>query len=284
MKVEGQEAPSGPEKPAPDKERFQQVLREAGARRSASAPAAPTGTTRPGTLPAQNAPKPGGPSLPRGVMRPGALPRGIPSSGVVRPTSQVVATARSALASPENLGQARQVMHAEAARLGTVRGEAQAQGQERAWHRVSELIARELARDDRGGSLPSPAPRPASAESSRPPGLQEPGATGAAESRVGAPGGAGPTGSADAVTPPSRAEAALELIERIEVFVKSQRPALSLSLRGALEATVEVERTGPREVALRIQGRSGPVPSETLTHLRDALEARGLRLRSLRAE
>jgi hypothetical protein len=66
--------------------------------------------------------------------------------------------------------------------------------------------------------------------------------------------------------------------------VKSQRPALSLSLRGALDATVEVERTGPREVALRIiQGRNGPLPSEDVARLREALEARGLRLRSLRA-
>ncbi|MFP2911240.1 hypothetical protein ACLESD_40685 [Pyxidicoccus sp. 3LFB2] len=47
---------------------------------------------------------------------------------------------------------------------------------------------------------------------------------------------------------------------------------------------MEVERTGPREVALRIQGRRGPLPTEELSRLRDALEARGLRLRSLRAE
>jgi hypothetical protein len=75
----------------------------------------------------------------------------------------------------------------------------------------------------------------------------------------------------------------MELIERIEVFVRSQRPALKMSLGGALDATVEVERTGPREVSLRIQGRRGPVPSEELARIRGALEAKGLRLRSLQA-
>ncbi|HEX8700995.1 MAG TPA: hypothetical protein VF815_19270, partial [Myxococcaceae bacterium] len=92
------------------------------------------------------------------------------------------------------------------------------------------------------------------------------------------------SGAGGETAPAVRAEAALELIERIEVFVKSQRPALSLSLRGTLDATVELERTGPREVAVRLQGRKGPVPVEELARLRDALEARGLRLSALRSE
>jgi hypothetical protein len=37
-------------------------------------------------------------------------------------------------------------------------------------------------------------------------------------------------------------------------------------------------------VTLRIQGRKGPVPSEELSRIREALEAKGLRLRSLQAE
>jgi hypothetical protein len=82
----------------------------------------------------------------------------------------------------------------------------------------------------------------------------------------------------DAPTPEARVQAAVELIEKIDVFVKSQRPALAMRLGGALEATVEVERTGPREVALRIQGRRGPLPSEDLARIRDALAARGLKL------
>jgi hypothetical protein len=81
-----------------------------------------------------------------------------------------------------------------------------------------------------------------------------------------------------------RVESTLQLIEKIELFVQSQRPALRMSLGGALSSTVEVERTGPREVALRIQGRHGPLAQEELTRIREGLEARGLRLRSLRAE
>jgi hypothetical protein len=57
-----------------------------------------------------------------------------------------------------------------------------------------------------------------------------------------------------------------------------------MSLGSPLSATVEVERTAPREVALRIQGRQGPLAQEELARIRDALEARGLRLRSLHAE
>ncbi|WP_338866886.1 hypothetical protein [Myxococcus stipitatus] len=85
------------------------------------------------------------------------------------------------------------------------------------------------------------------------------------------------------LAPASHVGSAVELIERIEVFMKSQRPAMSMSVRGTLNATVEVERTGPREVVLRIQGRTGPVPTEDVARLRDALEARGLRLRALHA-
>ena len=57
-----------------------------------------------------------------------------------------------------------------------------------------------------------------------------------------------------------------------------------MSLGSPMSAMVEVERTGPREVALRIQGRHGPLAQEDLARIRDALGARGLRLRSLRAE
>jgi hypothetical protein len=85
----------------------------------------------------------------------------------------------------------------------------------------------------------------------------------------------------DAPASEARVQAAVELIEKIEVFVKSQRPALAMRLGGALEATVEVERTGTREVALRIQGRRGPLPSEDVARIRDALAARGLKLSAL---
>ncbi|WP_244224870.1 hypothetical protein [Corallococcus sicarius] len=199
----------------------------------------------------------------------------------VRASGSVLSTARSALGSPETLRQARQGMHVESQRLGTVRQEAHAEGREHATHRASELIARELERslrsEARPAQVPAPAPIPSSARTDSP-AASAPLAP-VAEGR----GAAGGTGAASD-TPVAQVESTLALIEKIEVFVKSQRPALGLSLRGSLDATVEVERTGPREVALRIQGRHGPVPTEDVARLRDALEARGLRLSVLRAD
>lgn len=84
--------------------------------------------------------------------------------------------------------------------------------------------------------------------------------------------------------PELKLQATLQLIEKIELFVQSQRPAMRLSVGWPLSAMVEVERTAPGEVALRIQGRHGPLGPEELARIRDALEARGLRLRSLHAE
>ena len=82
----------------------------------------------------------------------------------------------------------------------------------------------------------------------------------------------------------AKVQATLQLIEKIELLVQTQRPALRMSLGSPLSAMVEVERTAPREVALRIQGRHGLLAPEDLARIRDALEARGLRLRSLHAE
>jgi len=192
----------------------------------------------------------------------------------------VLATSRAALAHPENLGQVRQVMNSEAQRLRTTRTEAQGVSQERTEHRVSELISRELAREFHAEPAPPSTTRAAAplAEPARQPAPSEgPVVTG--EARL--------TLSAAAPQAPSaqvQAQAAMALIEKIELFVRSQRPALRLSLGGPLAATVEVERTGPREVSLRIQGHGGPLAQEELTRIRDGLEARGLRLRSLRAQ
>ena len=168
-----------------------------------------------------------------------------------------MATSRSALASPENLGQTRQAMHGEALRLRNVRTEAQTVAQEKTEHRLSELISRELAREFRGQPSPPPpahtAPPPT--EPSRGPAPVEGPPTVGEPRLAGSAAGMAPP---EAPNPELRVEATLQLIEKIEIFVQSQRPALRMSLGGALSATVEVERTGPREVALRIQGRHGP--------------------------
>ena len=281
MKVDAPESPSdaAPAKPSPDGARFQKALQEADARREKEARPPP----RPGRAPASGAaasPRPGVAS----TRSPGLPSVRAPVTPLARASGPVLANARGALASAENLGRTRQAMHSEAQRLGTVRGESSTRVQERTEHRLSELIARELSREARPLSPPLPEARPASGTPA--PDTGRGAAEAPQESRVAgaAATGSGGPASAETVSPATRAEAALELIERIEVFVKSQRPALSLSLRGGMDATVEVERTGPREVALRIQGRRGPLPTEDLARLRDALEARGLRLRSLRAE
>ena len=278
MKVDAPESPSNAaqEKQAPDGARFQKALQEAEAKRARDAGP----PSRPGRIPARETAPPLRPGT-ASTRGPGLM--GARASGLVtaRASGPVLATARGALASAENLGKTRQAMHTEAQRLGTVRSEASTQAQERTEHRLTDLIKRELARE-----APPTEARTASVTAAPDTGRRaadaptpEAKVAGVAEAT-----GGGGTASTEAVTPSTHADAALELIERIEVFVKSQRPALSLSLRGSLDATVEVERTGPREVALRLQGRRGPIPTGELTRLRDALEARGLRLRSLRAE
>ena len=278
MKVEGQEAPSGHEKAPPEKDAFQQLLQETSGREGT--PARP-GSARRGAAPPPGVPPKAVPSRPVGLLpsSSGLAMRATSGPPPVRAAGSVLATARTALGSPETLRQARQGMHVESQRLGTVRQEAHAEGRDQATHRASELIARELERSLRSEARPAQvqAPPPSHARSDSPT-ASAPLAS-LAEGRSAAA-GTGPVSE----TPVAQVESTLALIEKIEVFVKSQRPALGLSLRGSLDATVEVERTGPREVALRIQGRHGPVPTEDVARLRDALEARGLRLSVLRAE
>jgi hypothetical protein len=80
----------------------------------------------------------------------------------------------------------------------------------------------------------------------------------------------------------ARAEQAFALIERIELFVKSaQRPALALTLNNSLGARVEIERVGPREVALKLVGQHGPPAPDAVSRIRDELVARGLKVAAL---
>lgn len=265
MKVDAQEPATGARqaKPSADGERFKKTLEETEPR---DAPKAPR-------------------RVPVGLPGAARLRPTTASTGVARAAGPVLAPQRGAISSPESLGRQRQVMHVEAQRLGAVRSEAQTQGQERTEHRLHDLITRELAKDARAMTAPTP-PEPRATPGPPPTEPRHP--TNELPHREGGLSGAGALAgsgaSSENVQATTRAEAALALIERIDVFVKSQRPALSMSLRGHLDATVEVERTGPREVALRIQGRRGPVAAEELGRLRDALEARGLKLSALRAD
>jgi hypothetical protein len=173
-------------------------------------------------------------------------------------------------------------MHGEALRLRGLRSEAHTSAQERTEHRVSELISRELSRDLQTESPPALPARTSStlAEPSRGPAAPEALLTiGEARLNASTPSVAPSESSSTGL----KLQATLELIEKIELFVHAQRPALRMSLGAPLSAMVEVERTGPREVALRIEGRHGPLAQEDLTRIREAMEARGLRLRALRS-
>lgn len=290
MKIDGPDR-SEPAKPSPAPGQFQQALQRARAPSSSRPPmdSSPSRLASPGRpMPRPPPPPSGAAPAPTSPLRPpvSAAPPPLGTTrllGTAFAPGPVLATSRSALASPENLGLARQTMHGEALRLRATRTEAQTVDQEKTAHRLSELISRELSRELRGEPpphLPSRA-APPPPEPSRGPAPTE-GLPAAGEPRPAThPAGMTPLESPD---PQLKVQATLQLIERIELFVQSQRPALRMSLGSPLSAMVEVERTAPREVALRIQGRHGPLAQEDLARIRDALEARGLRLRSLRAE
>lgn len=123
--------------------------------------------------------------------------------------------------------------------------------------RVLERLAQELQREERGP--PGPAPLPVA--------------------------GPGPQGSGEAspaAAPSSRVESALALVQRIEVWMKGSRPALTLGVGGALKAEVTVVRTGPGQISLSIKGDRGPPSSGEVRAVREALEQRGLKLTSVR--
>ncbi|MBN1207549.1 MAG: hypothetical protein JXB05_21955 [Myxococcaceae bacterium] len=277
MKVHGHN-PATPARPTPASAPFHRVLQQTGAPQPPPRPPAPPRPALlpgPGTSPSRM-PQPAG----SGTQPPSSTSR---PAGSALARGPVLSPSRSALANAESLGQARRAMHGEAHRLQGIRTEAQAANQEKTEHRLSELISQELARQ-----LPVEPPLPLTPRAAPP--LAEPslgptpveGSTQAGEPRLAASvAGLAPP---DSPNPQLRVQAALELIEKIEVFVRSQRPALRMSLGWPLSAMVEVERTGPREVALRIQGRHGPLAQEDLSRIREALGARGLRLRALHAE
>ena len=81
--------------------------------------------------------------------------------------------------------------------------------------------------------------------------------------------------------PETKAAQAVALIERIELFVKSQRPGLALTLNNSLGAHVEIERMGPKEIALKLVGHRGPPTAEAVSRIREELRARGLKVGAL---
>jgi hypothetical protein len=95
------------------------------------------------------------------------------------------------------------------------------------------------------------------------------------------PGAAQGATKLDATPPEAKAAQAVALIERIEVFVRSQRPGLALTLNNSLGASAEIERVGPKEIALKLVGHRGPPTAEAVSRIRDELHARGLKVVAL---
>jgi hypothetical protein len=88
-------------------------------------------------------------------------------------------------------------------------------------------------------------------------------------------------GQRPAPTAEVKANQATALIERIDTFVRSQRPALALTLNNSLGARVELEKLGPGRIALRLIGQNGPPTADTVNRIRDELTARGLKVGAL---
>ncbi|MGI5861842.1 MAG: flagellar hook-length control protein FliK [Myxococcales bacterium] len=83
--------------------------------------------------------------------------------------------------------------------------------------------------------------------------------------------------------PTARAEEVAALVERIEAALKNGLPTLSLSLGAGAAAAIEIAKTAKGEVTIRITAR-GEARSKLLAQaddLKEALAARGLKVRSL---
>jgi hypothetical protein len=171
------------------------------------------------------------------------------------------ARATAAMALGAKLVQARQATAVDVSKLTAQRGESIGEGSQRVDGRVMDLIVRELSE-----ALLHPEPRPRA--KTEPEFLAIAGPT-------------SPPSPGDASTPERRAESVIELIDRIDVMMKSQRPKLALTLNNAFAARVEVEKVGPGQVALTIQGWNGPPSVGELARIRESIRQRGLQLISL---
>jgi hypothetical protein len=137
--------------------------------------------------------------------------------------------------------------------------------------RATELLRAALRAEVLTRSEPPSSPRaapPPAREAGRP-------AEGVGSITAGATGAAAP-----ASIPEQRIERAMALVERIERFVRSGRPALALTLHGGLAGRLELQRVAPGAISIRLSS-ARPPSSDALGELRQALEARGLSVRSL---
>ncbi len=209
---------------------------------------------------------------PRPALPVVAKPAAVAKSVTATAPKPAAAAPRTTVAQTQQ--RARVHVEAEAQRLGTVRSEhartadalthTRAQQTEavveRSHARLLDFITRELSQE------PTPTePRLAVGHHLQPAALVAPTA---APPRVEA-------------APEAKAAQAVALIEKIEVFVRSQRPGLALTLNNSLGAHVEIERIGPKEIALKLVGHRGPPTAEADSRIREELRARGLKVGAL---
>lgn len=98
------------------------------------------------------------------------------------------------------------------------------------------------------------------------------------------PGAVEQTGPTAPPREPSRSEAVMAMVEKIELVLRSQAPGLALELNGAAAAHLEVTRTGPKEITILLRARGASERRElerSCETLRTALAGRGVRVRSL---
>ena len=172
-------------------------------------------------------------------------------------------------------GQARVEMDASAQRRIADGAAASDQASARLDGRATELLRAALRTEVLTRSEPPSSPRAAL------PPAREAGSAGRSSPAEGV---ASVTGATGAAAPPSipeqRIERAMALVERIERFVRSGRPALALTLNGDLAGRLELQRVAPGAISIRLSS-ARPPSSDALGELRQALEARGLSVRSL---
>lgn len=138
----------------------------------------------------------------------------------------------------------------------------------RAKARIGELLARELGRRP-DAPLPIPQVTPRREESTPSDGEREsgPSSTSGVEGRRGAQ-------AAAPSEPTPEVHSVAEVIEKVELLMRSNRPALALTLGGELSGQLEIEKVGPGKVALTLRG-AGRDPGAP-ERIRKALAQRGL--------
>lgn len=159
----------------------------------------------------------------------------------------------------EGLRSARSEMNAEAARLGEVRTEAATQTEQKVEGRVLDLIVNELSAEFGVKQHPDQQPT-------------QPLTKAEIAAAIG-----GPVKEAKPEDVP-RLDNLKALVEQIQLFVKNNRPAMAVSVGGSLNAHVEIERTGPKLVALKLVGRGALPRTQDLNAIREELAAKGIRV------